>query len=365
MKVYDRQVLMSLVRFGIGHYAEALPQGVNWNSIQTLAIQQGLYAIVLDGIGKLPENIRPKQELLLEWIGEVLQSYEYCYDAYKKTIAEMGGFYISHGYKMMVLKGYACSLDWPKPEHRPCGDIDIWQFGDYKNADKCVAKEKKVEIDNSHHHHTVFEWGEFTVENHYDFVNVHANRTNAQLEVIFKELGKDDSHWVELRDASTGSPSKVYLPSPNLHALFLLRHAIIEFAATGLNLRQLLDWAFFWEKHGKEVDEKWLAGLLEKYHMSAFFNIINAICVEELGFKPNIFPSVQYVPEMKDRVLKEILQPEFDWLKAHDKNVIKRILFKYRRWKGNAWKRKLCSNDSSWSTFWNNVWGHVLKPASI
>lgn len=359
MKSNDRQAFLSLVRMGVGHYAEALPQDVNWKSIQTLATQQGLYAIVLDGIEKLPEIYRPKQEFLLEWIGEVLQSYEYCYDAYKKTIAEIAAFFNSHGYKMMIIKGYACSLDWPKPEHRPCGDIDIWQFGDYQRADSCVAKEKKVEIDSSHHHHTVFNWGEFTVENHFDFVNVHANRSNAQLEMIFKELGKDDAHSIELYG------EKVYLPSPNLHALFLLRHALIEFAATGLNLRQLLDWAFFWEKHGKEVDVKWLCNLIEKYQMTAFFNIINAICVEELGFQSTIFPSVQYIPRLKDRVLKEILEPEFDRKKTHDENLFKRIWFKYRRWRGGAWKRELCFRESPLESFIWGVKSHLLKPASI
>lgn len=47
---------------------------------------------------------------MLEWIGEVLQGYEYRYELYKCVIAEMANFYNSHGYKMMVLKGYACSL---------------------------------------------------------------------------------------------------------------------------------------------------------------------------------------------------------------------------------------------------------------
>lgn len=359
MKLENSQVFLSLVRLGVGHYAEPLPLGVNWNYIQSIALQQGLYAIALDGIEKLPEYVRPKQELLLEWIGEVLQSYEYCYDAYKKTIAEMAGFYNSHGFKMMIIKGYACSLDWPKPEHRPCGDIDIWQFGDYQRADSCVAKEKKVEIDLSHHHHTVFNWGEFTVENHFDFVNVHANRTNAQLEVIFKELGKDDSHFIELHG------EKVYLPSPNLHALFLLRHAIIEFAASGISLRQILDWAFFVEKHGRDVDWHWLENVLDKYGMKELYGIFNAICVEEFGFKLDVFNYVQFNPSTKDRVLNEILCPKYDNTKAHDSIAVSRIIFKYKRWKGNAWKRKLCSNDSSWSTFWNSVWGHVLKPASI
>lgn len=356
-KVY--QDFLALVRAGIGKTQLYPLSNVNWRAIQTIAEQQGLYAIVLDGIGKLPENNRPKQEILLEWIGEVLQDYEYRYNSYKKTIAEMARFYNSHGYKLMIIKGYACSLNWPKPVHRPCGDIDIWQFGKQKEADAVIKREKGIEIESSHHHHTVFNWGEFTVENHFDFVNVHANRTNAQLEEILKELGRDDSHFIELYG------EKVYLPSPNLHALFLLRHAIIEFAASGISLRQLLDWAFFVEKHGCEVNWLWLESVLENYGMKELYGIFNAICVEEFGFKSEIFNYVQFNPSTKDRVLNEILFPKYDKTKAHDSIVIKRIFFKFRRWKGNAWKRKLCSNDSSWSTFWNNVWGHVLKPASI
>lgn len=42
----------------------------------------------------------------------------------------------------------------------------------------------------------------------------------------------------------------------------------------------MLDWAFFVEKHGNEVDWDWLEGLLDKYHMKAFFGCVNAICVD-------------------------------------------------------------------------------------
>ena len=76
-------------------------------------------------------NTLPLQ-MKLEWIGEVLQNYEQRYSAYENAIGSLADFYNQHGFKMMVLKGYACSLDWPKPEHRPCGDIDIWQFGQQK-----------------------------------------------------------------------------------------------------------------------------------------------------------------------------------------------------------------------------------------
>ena len=119
----------------------------------------------------------------------------------------------------MVVKGYACSLDWPKPNHRPCGDIDIWLFGKYREADDLVSNEKGLRVDNSHHHHTVLYWEDFMVENHYDFVNVHAHKSSAELEKVFKGLSQDDSHWVEV------SGERVYLPSPKLYEAWALTRA--------------------------------------------------------------------------------------------------------------------------------------------
>lgn len=264
---------------------------------------------------------------------------------------------------MLVLKGYACSLDWPKPEHRPCGDIDIWLFGKQKEADALMTKELGVKVDNSHHHHTVFNWRDFSVENHYDFVNVYARKSSAELEKIFKELGQDDTHWVEVLDTSTGSATKINLPSPNLHALFLIRHMVSHFAAAEITLRQVLDWAFFVEKHTKKVDWDWLLPLLGQYHMKEFFNCVNAICVEDLGFNATIFPYVQYLPDLKQKVLADILEPEFT--SEEPKGLVRRLVYKYRRWQGNAWKQRLCYNESRWSMFWTGIWAKLIKPASI
>lgn len=72
----------SLVRLGIGHYADALPQEIDWNELKVLAERHGLSAVVLDGIEKLPEQYRPPKVFLLEWIGETLQGYEYHYELY-------------------------------------------------------------------------------------------------------------------------------------------------------------------------------------------------------------------------------------------------------------------------------------------
>lgn len=357
-------VFFNIVRLGIGHALSTdIKDVAEWVAIKNLAEKQGLSAIIIDGIEKLPVALRPPKEKLLEWIGEVLQGYEYRYDLYKRAIRVLAEYYDSHGYKMMVLKGYACSLDWPKPEHRPCGDIDIWLFGKQKEADVDLAKEKGIIIDKSHHHHTVFNWGQFTVENHYDFVNVHAHKSSAELEKVFKELGKDDSHYLEVKDASTGAVTKVYLPSPNLHALFLIKHMVSHFAAAEISLRQVLDWAFFVEKHGKEVDWGWLQVTLDKYHMKEFFNLVNAICVEDLGFAADMFPTVQFLPSLKDRVLNDIIDPMFT--SEEPSGFIPRVAYKLKRWHGNAWKHDLCYNESMWSAFWDGVLSHMMKPSSL
>lgn len=349
---------LQLVKLGIGTANSVnIPNNMDWQSLKALADRQGLTAIVLDGIECLPDNKRPPQVLLLEWIGEVLQNYEQRYAQYKEVIGSLAEFYNPHGFKMMVLKGYACSLDWPKPEHRPCGDIDIWLFGQYKEADAAITKEKGLKIDSDHHHHTTFTWRDFLVENHYDFINIHHHKSNIELDRVFKELAADDTYYIDVFG------ERVCVPSPTFHAFFLMRHTMNHFSSSEITFRQLLDWAFFVEKHGNDVDWKWFMMEAEQFGMTRLFKVFNAICVEDLGFDASIFPQVQFDPMLKDKVLKEIIEPSFSGVEP--KGVIRRVIFKYKRWKANSWKHELCYKESMWSAFWSGVWSHILKPKSI
>jgi hypothetical protein len=348
---------LSLIRRGINHSAADDLIVPDWMELQALATRQGLAAILMDGIEQLPLELRPPKVLLLQWIGEVLQNYEQRYSLYQRAIAEMAGFFNEHHYKMMILKGYACSLDWPKPEHRLCGDIDIWLFGKSREADFLLEREKGIEVNRSEPHHTVSYWRDFMVEDHFDFIDVNHHRSHRALEKTLKELGKDDTHSVELNGET------VYIPSPNLHALFLQRHSMLHFAFGKFSLRQLLDWAFFVKAHGQDVDWKWLMSVLEQHGMTPLFNLFNAICIEDLGFEAELFPRAEVDPVLKQRVLNEIFIPEFN--EQQPSSLIPRVLFKYRRWKANGWKHALCYKESMRSAFWSGVWGHMLKPASI
>ena len=151
-----KKVLLSLIQLGIGNAKVAdVPEDIDWKVIEALAVRQGLSAVVVDGVEKLPSAQRPPRKVLMKWIATTLRSYEKRNRLYNKAVAEMAGWYNAHGFKMMVLKGFACGLDWPRPEHRPCGDIDIWLFGEQKAADAALTANLDILIDGSQHHHNL------------------------------------------------------------------------------------------------------------------------------------------------------------------------------------------------------------------
>ena len=78
---------LQLLRLGIGvDEAICLPDGFDWPAIQALAAQQGLSAVILDSIDRLPEDLRPPQSVMLKWIRDVLPNYEQRYEYYRKVI---------------------------------------------------------------------------------------------------------------------------------------------------------------------------------------------------------------------------------------------------------------------------------------
>ena len=309
--------------------------------------------------------------LKFDWMGESVVAYEQRYTAYSNTVVELASFYQKHSIKMMVLKGYALSLNYPVPSHRPCGDIDIYLFGKYREADEALSGELGIKIDNGHHHHTIFSFKGCTVENHYDIINVHYGHRNNELEPVLKRLASDDTHSIEIAVGSSSETVRIYLPSPNLHALFQIKHCMSHFASTFISPRLLLDFALFAKKYSSSIDWKWLYGVLRDFGMLDFFRYLRAICIEDLGFSREYFgfeadeAACSLDESLKKRILSDMLSPEFEEEEPKKKGMIPRVAFKFRRWQANAWKQRLCYPGSRFVAFWNSVWAHILKPDSI
>ena len=349
--------LFYLIRQGVGHRAAAPFVAGDWQELKELAVRQGVSAVVLDGVGRLPKGQGPEEGLLQEWRQEVRDGFEARYSDYCKVLAQMSKFLSSKGIRMMVLKGYACALDWPRPEHRPCGDIDLWAFGRAQEVEDAVIEGRGIDVTTDRHHYSSFRWWKFLVDNHYTLINTYHHKANLAFEQILEKLAEDDSHSVDL------AGERIYLPSPDLHALFLLKHSFSHFVAGDLSLRQVLDWGFHVQAHSSEIDLPRLVEVLDRFGMHRMFNLFNIICVEDLGFAASLFPELRFSPVLKDRVLFEILSSSG----AGDApaRFFPRLVFRFRRWRASTWKHRLCYRESLWSAFWSRAWGHLLKSSSI
>ena len=213
-----------------------------------------------------------------------------------------------------------------------------------------MYEELGIEIDKSHHHHTVFLFQGETVENHYDFLNVHVRPSNKRIEKKLKELA----------NTNLTDDTNIILPSAKFNAIYLLRHCAAHFASTEMTVRQALDWAFFIEKHHKEINWNEYIPYLKEEGMYRFYNMLGLFCMSYLGFDASIFQGLTS-DMLYDRFCNEILEPEFK--EREDGTLLKSLSVKPRRWWHNRWKNRLCYQESALEEFVYGLWAKVLKPS--
>lgn len=353
--------LLQLVRLGIHPDAEltTTPSDVDWAAVEELAAIQRVTAIAWDGYLRLYEagmvTVDMDESLKKQWLFTVFQSFEQRYPVYRATIGHLASVFARHGIRMMVLKGYGLSLNYPVPMHRPCGDVDFWVFGEYERADSALESELGIRIDRFRHHHTTFHFEGEYFENHYDFVNVHAHPSSKVVEARLKELATMGEEAVDIDGQA------ICLPSPNFNALFLLRHTAGHFAAIRMHLRHILDWGTFVQKYHSRIDWAGLEAFVESVGMTAFYRVLNGICVDYLGFPVEAFPTGRDAAE--ERVMADVLCPEFS--APCPSSLLSQWLWRYRRWRRGAWKQKLVYPESMFRTFFVQLKSHLMKPAGL
>lgn len=355
------KIYFSLLRIGLQTQRSAeMPMVVSdkqWQKIYDLSFQQGTGALIWDALQLLHAEENLPLPLRMQWAYNVEQ-IEHCYLKQEKVLTEITNFYASHTIPLMLLKGYGLSLYYPRPEHRPCGDIDIWLFGRQKEADELLYRKRGIRIDEDKHHHTVFLFDGVLVENHYDFLNIHAHASNRDIEQLLRKYAEISGETIQLGTVS------IYLPSPRFNALFLLRHAAAHFAAEAIGVRHVVDWAMFIQHNANAIDWPELYAIACRMNMHRFLDCMNAISIDNLGLDAALIPSFKRDIKLEERVLDDILHSEFSE-KFPDKGFLRIIRFKFRRWMANRWKHRIVYREGVAEAFLRQVYSHLLKPKSI
>ena len=347
MTVLEQQ-LVQLIRISITGRPEPFSSKIDWTEMMHYSSNQGVLGVAFGAIEHLPEEDRPHIDFIMDWMRQITY-LESINKIHKDVIGEIASFLHKHDIRMLLLKGYGLSLFWPKPDSRPIGDIDIYTFGKWEETDKLICQKLGIKSNTSHHKHSELHYKGKAIENHYEFLNVHAHRSTAEIEDILHE---------ELNAYPDKEIPNLYYPSCRFNALYLLRHSGEHFASTSMKLRLVLDWAFFVKSNS--VDWQWLLEIIDRVGMKQYFAVLNAICVRHLGFSAELFPELPVEDALVERSLNDILHPE---VKREKHSVFFReIVFRFKRWWKNGWKNEMVYRENRWQLLLTQSWSHILKP---
>ncbi len=223
-----------------------------WMRLLKEAARQGLLAIAWDALEKLQAEHGGlcrgmSRETRIRWALSI-KHIEKVHLRQREALKELAGIFAESGMRVMVLKGLGLAEMYPRPAHRECGDLDIYLFGDFEKGNE-VMRKMGIAVEYDGTKHSKFYYKGIPVENHKNFLNVTTTRVDKDLErELIRILQEQKCGSLDLGGIT------VDVPPPDFQMIFLTRHTITHFLASGLVLRHLYDFGIFYSAHAQEVD---------------------------------------------------------------------------------------------------------------
>lgn len=261
---------LQLVRLGIGVSGEtANPLKMSWD-IKALAEKQGLLDIVLDGIEKLPEPLHPNEELLLSWIGALMNDERH-YDIMWKTGCNLSSLFAHNGIRTYVLKGSVVSECYPNPKHRVSVDLDCFLLPSSGNSDvwekgNALVLEAGYRVNKDFYKNSTFYLPGLVVESHKFLTPFRGNVKLKKLEILLQDMLRND----EGKDRFEGTD--LFRPPVMVSSLFLIEHAYSHFLHEGLTWKHVLDWFLFIRKHNNEINWAQFNRWIKEFGFETFYD---------------------------------------------------------------------------------------------
>ena len=274
----------------------------DWQNVFRQSVRQGVSAIVLDAISSSPVAASIPKALALRWMSGVV-SIESRYEHQKDVGAEVAVLLAAEGISAPVLKGLALASYYPHPEHRECGDIDLYSGEKHLEVDSILAK-AGADVKDDYYIHSHITFKGVTIENHRFFNQVRGSRSRKKLERHFIELmNAGGAAWRFVPD------TKLVLPSADFNALFLTMHALKHFIVEGgIRLRHLTDWAMFLKAEQNNVNWAEFYAWADKMHFSRFANAMTTLAVKYLGLTVTA-DGLSAESEYAELILDDMLHP--------------------------------------------------------
>lgn len=357
------RMLMSLLKSSIsgGDVNMAPFKGANyhdWDKLLEIANEASVTAVAFESYPKLPKGTIPAD--IAAKMYEIQCETEAKHAHQEKILGELSERFAKDGIETVQLKGVGFSMNYPQPNHRFGGDIDL--FTRFKGTVTENRSNSSDIIDNQmvregRHvddynlpkvKHSEFEYDGVRIENHRYFVN---KERLSEARKIDSFLHKSLNPRTQILPNGT----KILVPSKEFNTVFMAQHAFQHFVFGGIDLHHLTDWAVHIKENGLEFPNELKGTRLEKFTY-AFTNLANR-CLGT-GVK------VPADKEFEEKLLNTLLNPESETAPA-GLNDMELIAFKTKRFIRKAKHAKKYGGRNIARVFVESVINKLKNPSTI
>lgn len=279
------KMLLSLLKCGLNDDTKANAElfkgrtDEDWVRMYNLGHDNAVTPMLLEGLEKSPEINAPKE--VIEAMQETDMYAKRYHMKQERVLGEVMDISAKKGIDVVPIKGIGFSLNYPNPQRRFGGDIDVFTFkhgtdfsepeNNMTNVFDEIFEKRGIDIKKTNPKHSEFEYRGMPIENHRTFVDV----KNRYLRV--PDALKINNYLLEhLKPTEQTLPmgTKILTPSKEFNTVFLAYHSMTHFIGSGINFHHLADWAVHIKKNGLKVPEETKGTSVERF-MYAMTNLSN------------------------------------------------------------------------------------------
>ena len=256
---------------------------VDWEKVYQLAEEQSVIGVVLAGIEH--SRVKPPQELLLQWIGEV-QMLEQQNKEMNSFIAELVGKMRKADIYTLLVKGQGIAQCYERPLWRACGDVDLFLSDDYQKAKSyLIPLANSVEPEGIYKKHFEMVIDPWVVELHGSMRSGLSSRMDRVIDETQKEVFSECNvrSWMNCK-------TKVFLPGVNCDVVFVFTHFIKHYYCEGLGLRQICDWCRLLWTYKDKLNLELLESRIKNMGLMSEWKAFASFSVNFLGMPSDAIP---------------------------------------------------------------------------
>lgn len=246
----------------------------DWDDIYVKAKENGVVAIVLDAISRLPKECQPHKQLKIQWAA-LSFAIETFYFKQLEAAKELAIFFRRNNVRPLVLKGVCIASYYPIPQHRECGDVDLFLGSDFSQGNELMKQLGAIVNDDSYKH-THIHYKNITFENHRYLLSIRGNRCLKQLEAYLR-------HIAFVNPPKYVNDTYLEYSSPTFNAIFLIAHSFSHFLDEGIKLRHILDWALLLKTEHNNINWDQFYYWCDKLHYTTFAKSLTSISIIYFG----------------------------------------------------------------------------------